>query len=86
MSGQNPVTWGSVIIGVFTSGLAMLIEFGVNITQGQQNAMMGFIGAIIIAAGFAAHNKVTPKSVAQGKIDEAFAAPVGTPTELKPTA
>jgi hypothetical protein len=86
MNSSNPVTWGSVITGMLVSGIGMLNEFGHPLTQGQTNAVMTFAGACIVAAGFVLHNRVTPKSVAQDKIDQAWAAPPSAPERLKPKA
>lgn len=86
MNTANPVTWGSAIIGLSTATIGLLIAFGVNITVDQSAAIMTFIGAVIVVAGFVLHNRVIPKSTAQDKIDTAFAAPPETPANLKPKA
>ena len=84
MNSGNPITWGSAIIGMTTSGIGLVTAFGLSLSERQSGAILAFVGQLIVLSGFLLHNKVVSKGAAQEKIDTAFAAPVGTPTELKP--
>lgn len=86
MNSSNPVTWGSVVVGVVTGVFGVLTAFDLGLSQQQEGSIITLIGALIVAGGFVTHNRVTPKSVAQDKIDQAWAAPPTAPDGLKPKA
>ena len=59
---NEPVTIGGVIIGLVTATLALLMAFGLELSQDQVAAILGFTTALIAVITFVVRSKVTPTS------------------------
>ncbi|SKF61455.1 Uncharacterised protein [Mycobacteroides abscessus subsp. abscessus] len=46
----TPVTVTTAAIGLVTAVLALLTAFGVDLTQAQQGAILGFVAAVLVVA------------------------------------
>lgn len=63
---REPARIGAAIISLITTLMALLVAFGVDITNAQQEAILGFVAAVVaIAAPFVVNEwyvrrKVTP--------------------------
>lgn len=59
---NEPVTIGGVILGLVTATLALLMAFGLELSQDQVAAILGFTTALIAVITFIVRSKVTPTS------------------------
>lgn len=59
---NEPVTIGGVILGLVTATLALLMAFGLELSQDQVAAILGFTTALIAVVTFIVRSKVTPTS------------------------
>lgn len=58
---SEPVVTASAIAGIVTAGIALLVAFGVDITDAQTAAIVGFVGVVApIVGALLARRKVTP--------------------------
>lgn len=62
---REPARWGAAVISLITALMALLVAFGVDITNAQQEAILGFVAAVIaVAAPFVVNEwvrrRVTP--------------------------
>lgn len=48
---SNPARLGTLISGLVSAVIILLVAFGVDITQAQQGAILGVVGAVIALAG-----------------------------------
>ncbi|MCB0073542.1 MAG: hypothetical protein KDE20_18865 [Caldilineaceae bacterium] len=61
---DNPARLGTLITGLVSAVIALLVAFGVQVTQQQQTAILGLVGALIalgvaLGAGEWIRNRVT---------------------------
>lgn len=57
---SEPAALTNGIIALVTAALALLVAFGVDVTQEQSAAILGFVAAVVAFAGFFIRSKVTP--------------------------
>jgi hypothetical protein len=88
----------AVAVGVVLALLGLATAFGLNVTSGQHDAIVGFVWAVLSLAGAAVtRSQVTPASEVVARIQPAevgtdvdvvagpaHPAPTGTPVELPP--
>lgn len=54
---NEPVVAGGLVTGFVTAALALVIAFGVNLTQEQQVAILGFVTALIALVAWLVRRK-----------------------------
>lgn len=61
--GREPVAWVNLVKGI----LVLLVAFGVNVTESQQNAIIGLVGlvGIFLVGGLIERQLVTPVKAPQ---------------------
>lgn len=47
---REPARWGAALISLITALMALLVAFGVEITNAQQEAILGFVAALVAVA------------------------------------
>jgi predicted amino acid dehydrogenase len=58
---DEPVMTGATVLAIVGSILTLLVSFGVDLTQEQTAAIVGFVGVVApVAIGFIVRAKVSP--------------------------
>ena len=66
---EEPVVFLGAIPGVFTAALAVLLAFGVDITEEQVATLLGLVAALIAAVTAIQRNRVWPDAKVQEIMD-----------------
>jgi len=75
---QEPVAWSTAVTTLVTAGLALATAFGLNLSENQSAAVLGFVAAMILVAGLFMRSQVTPTSEANTAIEEAYKMEAGS--------
>lgn len=79
---NEPVGWGGALTALAVAAIPLLRAFGVDVTEDQSSALLGFLAAVIGIGTLVVRSKVTPVATAEKAIDRAWLA---DPTkDLKP--
>ena len=72
---SEPVGWGAGVTALAMATMPMLTAFGINITQNQSAAVLGFLSALVLFLGLFVRSKVTPTAKAEAAVETALLTP-----------
>ena len=72
MPTSEPTAWGGAITALFVAGIPLLRAFGVNISEDQSNAILGFLAAFIVVGTLVLRNQVVPLGKAENAVEDAL--------------